>query len=128
MKSDEGSCACYGENLAESMYDFNDTIESTCMLDFEIEERGQNLSVGMRQLVCIIRALLRKSKIVILDEPTSSIDFVTEQAIQNVIVEELKDHATVLMIAHRVNSILLNDSVLLISKGRIEEHGTIEKL
>ena len=57
-------------------------------LKFKIQEEGKNLSVGERQLICIIRAILRCNKIVILDEATANIDVVTEQAIQKLINEE----------------------------------------
>lgn len=75
---------------------------------FKIEEEGKNLSVGERQLICIIRAILRQSKIVLLDEATANIDVVTEQAIQRLIDEEFTE-ATVLTIAHRLNTVINSD-------------------
>ena len=74
-------------------------------LKFKVKEEGKNLSVGERQLICIIRAILRNNKIVILDEATANIDVVTEQAIQKLIDEEFKG-ATVMCIAHRLNTIM----------------------
>lgn len=81
-------------------------------LKFKVQEEGKNLSVGERQLICIIRAILRCNKVVILDEATANIDVITEQTIQKLIAEEF-DGATVLTIAHRLNTIIKSDRVLL---------------
>ena len=85
------------------------------------------MSVGERQLVCICRAILRKSKIVVLDEATANIDVVTEQTIQKLITEEFKG-ATVLTIAHRLNTIIKSDKVLIIDKGKKVEYDSPEAL
>ena len=90
-------------------------------LKFKIQEEGKNLSVGERQLICIIRAILRHNRIVLLDEATANIDVVTEQAIQKLISEEFAD-ATVLTIAHRLNTIIKSDKVLHLSKGTVLEY------
>lgn len=74
-------------------------------IHFQIRENGTNLSVGERQLVCFCRAIMRKNKIVVLDEATANIDVVTEQSIQTLIAEEFEG-ATVLTIAHRLNTII----------------------
>merc|ERR1712060_815376 len=96
-------------------------------LKFKVQEEGKNLSVGERQLVCICRAILRKSKIVVLDEATANIDVVTEQTIQKLITEEFKG-ATVLTIAHRLNTIIKSDKVLIIDKGKKVEYDSPEAL
>ena len=57
-------------------------------LNFKVKEEGSNLSIGEKQLICIVRAILRRNKIVILDEATANIDVVTEQKIQQMIAEE----------------------------------------
>jgi len=85
-------------------------------LALEIEEGGANLSSGEKQIICICRAVLRKSKVVILDEATANIDIVTEQKIQELITKEFTD-STMLVIAHRLNTIINSDRVLVMSYG-----------
>ena len=94
---------------------------------FKIEEEGKNLSVGERQLICIIRAILRRSKIVLLDEATANIDVVTEQAIQRLIDEEFTE-ATVITIAHRLNTVINSDQILMLDQGKVLESGSPSEL
>ena len=96
-------------------------------LKFKVQEEGRNLSIGERQLICIIRAILRCNKIVILDEATANIDVVTEQAIQKLIDEEFKG-ATLMCIAHRLNTIIRSDKVLVMDKGKAIEYDSPKAL
>lgn len=96
-------------------------------LKFKVKEEGKNLSVGERQLICIIRAILRSNRIVILDEATANIDVVTEQTIQKLIDEEFKG-ATVICIAHRLNTIIRSDRVLVMGEGRALEYDSPQSL
>ncbi|KAL0267499.1 UNVERIFIED_CONTAM: hypothetical protein PYX00_009752 [Menopon gallinae] len=96
-------------------------------LDHEVSEGGENFSAGQRQLICLARALLRKTKILILDEATAAVDLETDDLIQKTIRSEFKD-CTVLTIAHRLNTILDSDRVIVLDKGLIAEFDTPQKL
>ncbi|XP_015793767.1 multidrug resistance-associated protein 1 isoform X1 [Tetranychus urticae] len=96
-------------------------------LDHEVTEGGDNLSVGQRQLVCLARALLRKSKILVLDEATAAVDVETDELIQQTIREQFKD-CTIVTIAHRLNTILDYDKIIVMDKGQIIEHDSPENL
>nr|XP_048721612.1 multidrug resistance-associated protein 1 isoform X1 [Caretta caretta] len=89
-------------------------------LNHECSEGGENLSVGQRQLVCLARALLRKSKILVLDEATAAVDLETDDLIQSTIRTQFED-CTVLTIAHRLNTIMDYERVIVLDKGEIVE-------
>ncbi|KAI6185629.1 Multidrug resistance-associated protein 1-like isoform X1 [Aphelenchoides besseyi] len=89
-------------------------------LDHEIADGGSNLSVGQRQLVCLARALLRTTSILVLDEATAAVDLQTDALVQQTIRDHFA-HCTVLTIAHRLHTILDYDRVLVMQSGRVSE-------
>ena len=96
-------------------------------LNTMVSEGGGNLSVGQRQLINFARALLRKPKIIILDEATSSVDPYTESLLQEALKRLLKGR-TCIIIAHRLSTTFLADRVIVLDKGKIVEEGTHEEL
>ena len=96
-------------------------------LNQEIEEGGRNLSVGEKQLICITRAILRKSKIIIMDEATASIDYKTEEMIQKAI-NELLNESTLITIAHRIKTIINYDKIMTLENGEIVDFDTPKNL
>ena len=94
---------------------------------YNISEGGENLSVGQRQLVCLARALLKKTRILVLDEATAAVDLETDDLIQGTIRKEFRE-STVLTIAHRLNTIMDYDRIMVLDKGLIAEFDTVKCL
>ncbi|KAJ1830981.1 hypothetical protein LPJ63_004590 [Coemansia sp. RSA 2711] len=96
-------------------------------LDFQVAKGGENFSVGQRQLICMARALLKKARVLVLDEATAAIDNETDSVIQQTIRREFKD-CTVITIAHRINTIIDSDMILVVDGGRLAEYDTPQNL
>jgi ATP-binding cassette subfamily B protein len=94
---------------------------------YEVKERGATLSVGQRQLISFVRALVHNPKIIVLDEATSSVDSETEVLIQQAISTLMKGR-TAVVIAHRLSTIRNSDQILVMDKGEIKERGTQDEL
>jgi ABC-type multidrug transport system fused ATPase/permease subunit len=93
-------------------------------LESSISEGGKNLSLGQRQLLCLARALLRKSNILVLDEATASVDPMTDQEVQETIKREfLSKGKTVVTVAHRLETVLGYDKIAVLGDGAVLEYG-----
>ncbi|CAO3645423.1 unnamed protein product [Cunninghamella blakesleeana] len=96
-------------------------------LNSPITEGGQNISAGQKQLICLAKSLLRRSKIVVMDEATSSVDFHTDRKIQKTIRSEFTD-CTVLCVAHRLFTVIHYDRILVLDDGKVKEFDSPLKL
>ena len=96
-------------------------------LDYKVMERGATLSVGQRQLISFVRAMVYDPKIIILDEATSSVDTETEELIRFAI-DRLMEGRTSIVIAHRLSTIQRADKIIVLDRGEIKESGTHEEL
>ena len=96
-------------------------------LDYDVKERGATLSVGQRQLISFVRAMVYNPEIIILDEATSSVDTETEELIQKAIEKMMKGRTSI-VIAHRLSTIQKADKIIVLHQGEIKEMGTHESL
>jgi ATP-binding cassette, subfamily C (CFTR/MRP), member 1 len=115
--------------------DIHDVLKSAQLqdlggLDKEIVEGGENLSMGQRQLVALARVLLRKPRVLMLDEATASVDMETDAHIQNVIKDRIlaQGESTLLVIAHRLSTVVDSSRVLVMEQGEAAEFSTPKEL
>ncbi|KAJ7770817.1 hypothetical protein DFH07DRAFT_1057900 [Mycena maculata] len=102
--------------------------EGKITLDSEISSGGGNLSVGQRQILALARAIVRGSKLLILDEATSAIDYKTDAVIQSSLRNELPRDTTLLTVAHRLQTIMDADKIMVLDAGRVVEFDTPKEL
>ena len=96
-------------------------------LDMLVEAEGENFSVGEKQLICLARALVRRPKILLLDEATASLDLRTDHLIQTTIMTAFNS-CTVLTIAHRLNTVMQYDKIVVLDQGQLLECDTPDNL
>ncbi|TKY64390.1 ABC transporter C family member 8 [Spatholobus suberectus] len=97
------------------------------LLDTSVSDEGENWSVGQRQLICLGRVLLKRNRILVLDEATASIDFATDVILQRVIRQEFSE-CTVITVAHRVPTVIDSDTVMVLSYGKLVDYDKPSKL
>lgn len=96
-------------------------------LNYKVSEGGANLSAGQKQLMCLARALLNPSRILVLDEATAAVDSQTDSVVQETIRSEFKDR-TIVTIAHRLDTVMDSDRIITLDNGTVKEFDTPEKL
>ncbi|KAK7751482.1 ATP-binding cassette glutathione S-conjugate transporter ycf1 [Diatrype stigma] len=97
-------------------------------LEAKINEAGSNLSAGQRQLISLARAMLTPSNILVLDEATAAVDVETDRMLQTTLRSELFAHRTIITVAHRLNTILDSDRIVVLDKGEVVEFDTPQSL
>jgi ABC-type multidrug transport system fused ATPase/permease subunit len=102
----------------------SDAEDGRLSLDSAISSGGSNLSVGQRQILALARAIVRGSKLLILDEATSAIDYKTDSIIQSSLRNDLSGETTLITVAHRLQTIMDADKIMVLDAGRIVEFGS----
>ena len=115
------------EDACEKACILDDILQTECGFDTMMNEKGVRFSGGQKQRLAIARALLRKTKILILDESTSAVDNIAQAKIMNSI-KNLKNECTVIIVAHRLSTIINSDKILFLSRGKIIAQGTHKNL
>lgn len=114
------------DGMREALSDVHmlDTVEALPHgLDSTVAEGGLNFSVGQRQLLCLARAILRKNKILVLDEPTANVDSRTDQFLQEAVAKSFAN-ATIISVAHRLDTVIDYDRILVLGSGTVLEYGS----
>jgi len=96
-------------------------------LDSSVVSGGTNFSLGQRQIIALARAMVRRSKVYLLDEATASVDYKTDAAIQEVIATEFNE-MTLIIVAHRLQTIMTADKILVLDAGKVVEFDTPQAL
>ena len=117
----------YGDDEIMSALQNAELGEVVGSLQDPVDDGGNNYSVGQRQLFCLARALLRKTKVLVLDEATANVDVQTDEKIQGTLRREF-DSCTVITIAHRLNTIADSDYILVMDDGRVGEFASPAEL
>jgi len=113
----------FGKSSDERMIEVLKLVNSPCSLDDEVAENGDNFSLGQKQMICLARALLKNSKIFIMDEATANIDIQTDKYIQEMVKQNFDD-VTIITVAHRLQTIMDYDRVMVFDHGNLMESDT----
>jgi ATP-binding cassette, subfamily C (CFTR/MRP), member 1 len=97
-------------------------------LDAAVQEGGSNLSQGQKQLVSLARALLTNSSVLVLDEATAAVDVETDVLLQETLRSDLFNDRTIITIAHRINTVIDCDRIVVLQRGKVVEFGAPEEL
>ena len=114
-------------NIINDLCLFKNITDENKKLNFETKENGKNLSFGEKKLICFARTIIKKNKIVILDDPTSGLDMQTKNIIYKNVKKYLKDK-TVIIITNQEELIKLCDKIVVVDNGNIVEYGSYNKL
>lgn len=104
-----------------------DAVDPAQGLKMPVAEGGENWSTGQRQLICLARALLKRSRILVLDEATASVDMATDALIQRTLRQQFQG-ITLITIAHRLNTIMDYDTIVVLDQGEVAEVGSPKEL